>query len=179
MRASCARRRPTMETLVRYLSVGVLLAAGNPYVATAQPLSYWLGAYKLDGLSNYNACLNQVYGFRETLIADRLAEKLKVSNALKPDERAVWQANIDAFRAVPRDHKAFRAPDPKKPNLYMEGLTADEFRAITQMSTRFSQEVELTCMDKYPSASSRFEGDKSSAQKNLEARLRERMVEPT
>jgi hypothetical protein len=147
--------------------------------AAAQPLSYWLGAYKLDGLSNYTACMNEARGFRETLIADRLEEKLGVSAALTPAERDVWVANVTALRAVVRDHAAFRAPDPKNPNKYLDGLTEDEFRAIHSMSTRFSQEVELKCQDLYGDIAARSVGEKTESQRRLEAGLRARMVEPT
>jgi hypothetical protein len=164
----------------RSLPLLTVLATGCIAEAVgAQPLSYWLGAHKLDGLSNYNACMDEAFGFRETLLADRLEEKLGVSSALTPAEREVWVANVAALRAVVRDHAALRAPDPKNPNQYLDGLTEDEFRAIHSMSTRFSQEVELKCQDLYGDIAARSVGEKTESQRQFEARLRARMVEPT
>jgi hypothetical protein len=151
----------------------------SPQIAVAQPLSYWLGAYKLDGLRTYKNCMDASYGFRETLIADRIEQRLAISTALKPDERAVWQADIDALRAVPRNHAAFRGPDRERPQHYLDGMTADEFRAIQSMATRFQQEVQLSCEQKYGDIARKRDGETTASQAQFEANLRAKFVEPT
>jgi len=165
------------STLAAVTTVAAASLFGPP-TATAQPLSYWLGAYKLDGLRTYKNCMDESYGFRETLIADRIEQRLAVSDVLKPDERAVWQADIDALRAVPRTHTAFRGPDRERPQHYLDGMNADEFRAIHSMATRFQQEVQLSCEQKYGDIA-RKNGETTSSQAQFEANLRAKMVEPT
>jgi len=163
----------------RHAVVAVLLCSClGTDAALAQPLSYWLGAYKLDGLSTFAACQNQARGFRETLMADRLGKKLEISTALTPAERKVWQDDIAALRDVVDKHIAYKAPDPSKPQQYLDGFTTDEFRAIQQMSTRFSQEINLKCEQKYGDIASK-KGETTESAAKLQARMRATMVEPT
>jgi hypothetical protein len=147
--------------------------------AVAQPLSYWLGATKLDGLRTYADCQNQARGFRETLMADRLGKKLEVSKSLSAAERKVWEDDIAALRAVVDKHIAYKAPDPSKPQQYLDGFTADEFKAIQSMSTRFSQEINLSCEQKYGDIARKKDGETTESQARYEANLRAKMVNPT
>jgi hypothetical protein len=156
----------------------VVLTIFSSGAAVAQPLSYWLGAAKLDGLSNYTACQNQARGFRETLMADRLAKKLAISTALSADERKVWQDDIAALHAVVDKHIAYKAPDASKPQQYLEGFTQDEFRAIQGMTTRYTQEINLSCEQKYGDIARKKDGETTDSQAKLEARMRKNMVEP-
>jgi hypothetical protein len=158
--------------------LAVLCLLVGSQAAFAQPLSYWLGAYKLDGLRTYADCQNKARGMRETLMADRLDKKLAISTALTADERKVWQDDIDALRAVVAKHIAYKAPDPKKPDQYLEGFTTDEFRAIQSMSTRFSQEVNLTCEQLYGDIARKKTGETTESQARYEAGLRAKMVQP-
>ncbi len=159
----------------------VLAALGilfGPQAVFAQPLSYWLGAYKLDGLRTYTDCQNKARGMRETLMADRLEKKLGISSALNADERKVWQDDIDALRAVISKHIAYRAPDAKRPDQYLDGFTKEEFRAIQLMSTRFSQEVNLTCEQLYGDIARKKVGETTESQARYEAGLRAKMAQP-
>ncbi len=151
----------------------------GPRAAFAQPLSYWLGAYKLDGLRTYVDCQNKARGLRETLMADRLEKKLMMSSSLNDEERKVWQDDIDALRAVVSKHIAYKAPDAKKPDQYLDGFTTDEFRAIQSMSTRFTQEVNLTCEQLYGDIARKKTGETTESQARYEASLRAKMVQPT
>lgn len=103
--------------------------------------------------------------------------RFAISAALKPEERAVWQADIDALRAVPRTHTAFRGPDRERPQHYLDGMTAAEFRAIQSMATRFQQEVQLSCEQKYGDIARKKDGETSAGQAQFEANLRAKMVE--
>jgi hypothetical protein len=158
--------------------IAALCALVGPHAAFAQPLSYWLGAYKLDGLRTYTDCQNKSRGFRETLMADRLEKKLAVSNSLNAEERKVWQDDIAALRAVVDKHIAYKAPDSKKPDQYLDGFTIDEFRAIQSMSTRFTQEVNLSCEQLYGDIARKKTGETTESQARFEAGLRAKMVQP-
>jgi hypothetical protein len=156
----------------------IVLGVFGSRAALAQPLSYWLGAAKLDGLKNYTDCQNQARGFRETLMADRLDKKLAISTALSAEERKVWQDDIAALRAVVDKHIAYKAPDPSKPQQYLEGFTQDEFRAIQGMTTRYTQEINLSCEQKYGDIARKKDGETTASQAKLEANMRKNMVEP-
>ncbi len=114
-------------TIARSLSRGVIVVVSLlPLAALAQSRSAGLGATQLDGLKPFTDCLEKVKGHHEHLIADRLAAKLAVSPALTAEERAVWQRDIDALRAVTPQKPTLTAPDPKDPQHYLLGLSDQE-----------------------------------------------------
>ncbi len=101
-----------------YVFVPVVLIAVSlgvvPHTSFAQSLSSALGAGHLDGLTKLANCQRPIMGHRERLIADRLDAKLAVSPTLTPQERSIWQADIEALRKVDYAHP-YTAPDPKNP----------------------------------------------------------------
>jgi hypothetical protein len=162
--------------LPKLLAVAACLAAG-PQVAFAQPLSYWLGATKLDGLRTMVECQNKVAGFLEGLMADRLDKKLAMSSALSAAERKVWEDDIKALRVVANEKTPYKAPDSSNPNHYLDGFTEKEFQAVHSMNTRFGQEVNLECEQRYGDISSRT-GETTEGHARYLAGLRARFVEP-
>jgi hypothetical protein len=158
-------------------SVVVLCCPGN--AGAQQKVSDWLADQGLPAFKNYTECMAATNGHLESLFADRLEAKLGVSNALKPEEREVWQADLDALRAVANEHHAYRAPDAKHPDQYLDAFTDDEFRAIHSMNTRFGQDLQLACEDKYGDMAYTKKNGKSDSQKQYEAQLRSKLIEPT
>ena len=108
----------------------VVLASAVQLCANAQSLSSALGATKLDGLKDLTDCTNQSKGYRERIIGDRLAAKLAMSPALTAEERAVWQADIDALHAVTPQRPDFVPPNAREPQHYFLGLTDSEQQAL-------------------------------------------------
>lgn len=158
---------------------GVALALCLSSAATlAQAPSAGLGATRLDGLTPFTDCLEKVKGHREHLIAGRLAARLAMSTALSARERAVWQGDIDALRAVTPKKPNFAPPDPKDPQHYLMGLTDAEQQSINSMSNRFSQETNLECERKYGGMTRYSPGSDQSAQRRYEEQLRANMGTP-
>lgn len=85
----------------------------------------------------------------------------------------MWQDNIDALRDVVTKRTAFRPPNRDNATQYLEGLNQDQLRAIQEMTTRYTQEINLSCEQKYGSMSRTRDGEVSSAQTHLEARMRD------
>jgi hypothetical protein len=167
-------------TIARSLSRGAIVVVSLlPLAGFAQSRSAGLGATQLDGLKPFTDCLEKVKGHHEHLIADRLAAKLAVSPALTAEERAVWQRDIDALRAVTPQKPAFTPPDPKDPQHYLLGLTDDEQVSINSMNSRFSQETNLECEQKYGGMTRFSPGSDQSASRRYEQDLRANMVTPT
>ena len=119
----------------------VVLCSGVALCANAQSLSSALGATKLDGLTNLTDCTNQSQGYRERIIGERLAAKLAISSALSAEERAVWQADVDALKAV-KPGSPFVPPNAKEPQHYLLGLK-DELRVRREGEGLLGPPVEL------------------------------------
>jgi hypothetical protein len=157
------------RSLLQGCAVVVSLA---PLVAFAQ------GATQLNGLKPFTDCLERVKGHQEHLTADRLDAKLAVSTALTAEERAVWQRDIAALRAVTPQQPTFKAPDAKDPQHYLLGLTDGEQVSINSMTSRFSQETNLECEKKYGGMTRYSPGSDQSGQRRFEADLQANMVTP-
>lgn len=144
----------------------------------AASLSSQLGATKLDGLDKFNECMNESYGYREKLIADRLELKLANSPAVPPEERGQWLAEINALRRVYQERRPFQAPNPSKPQQHLLGLTGPEQQAINSEFARFSQEVHLKC-EKTQGGMLRYNGAGTdmSSQTRYEDSLRAKMTQ--
>jgi hypothetical protein len=156
--------------IVRSCFPGLIVVAGLvPCGAFAQ------GATQLNGLKPFTDCLEKVKGHHEHLIADRLAAKLAVSAALSAEERAIWQRDIEALRAVTPQKPNFAAPDPKDPQHYLLGLTDEEQVSINSMNSRFSQETNLECEQKYGGMTRFSPGSDQSGQRRYEEQLRAQM----
>lgn len=112
--------------------------AAEPY---CPPGSAICSSHVLDKLV---ACQSSVAGKLEHLAADRLEKKLKISPKLNARERAVWQADITALRAVGYE-KPYQPPDPKNSLQYTNGLTRDEYTAIQTTFVRYRQQVFINC----------------------------------
>ena len=166
-------------TIARSLSRGAIVVVSLlPLAGFAQSRSAGLGATQLDGLKPFTDCLEKVKGHHEHLIADRLVAKLAVSSALTAEERAIWQRDIDALRAVTAQKPTFTPPDPKDPQHYLLGLTDDEQVSINSMNSRFSQETNLECEQKYGGMTRFSPGSDQSASRRYEQDLRANMVTP-
>lgn len=110
-----------------------------------------LGAGCLNALEPFAACQAKMYGYQERLIADRLEKKLAISPKLNAKERAVWQGDIVALRAVTYEHR-YQPPDPKRPLQYLDGLTEKEQIAATSMNARNRQQIFIKCEQEHPNA---------------------------
>jgi len=144
-----------------------------------QPVEDWLADQGLKAFKNLKECQDDAFAILESLMADRLEAKLAISTALTPEERAIWQADIDALRAVRRDRVPYAGPESVRPNQYLDGFTNEEFNAIHSMNTRYGQEVNLLCESKYGDMAFTVRDGKSESQQAYEAQLRARMIEPT
>lgn len=153
----------------------VVLSSGVSLCGHAQSLSSALGATKLDGLTNLTDCTNQSQGYRERIIGERMAAKLAISSALTADERAVWQGDIDALKAV-KPGSAFVPPNEREPQHYLLGLTDGEQQALNSTATRYMQEVNLECEKKYGGMTRYSPGVDQSGQKRYEEQLRANMT---
>ena len=156
----------------------LLLASLVSPCARAQSLSSALGATKLDGLKDLTDCTNQSKGFRERIIGDRLAAKLAMSSALTAEERAVWQADIDALHAVTPQRPDFVAPNAREPQHYLLGLTDGEQQALNSTATRYMQEINLECEKKYGGMTRYSSQADQSGQRRYEEQLRASMMTP-
>lgn len=96
------------------------------------------------GVQALAQCNDQTVGYMQTLIADRLDAKLAQSPELTADQRAIWQRDIAALRAV-KPGRGYRAPDAADPQHFLLGLTDAEQRAINSMQIRRVQEVQIEC----------------------------------
>jgi hypothetical protein len=159
-------------SLARALLQGCVVVSFAPLVAFGQ------GATQLNGLKPFTDCLEKVKGHQEHLTADRLDAKLAISTALTAEERAAWQLDIAALRAVTPQHPTFKAPDAKNPQHYLLGLTDEEQVSINSMTSRFSQETNLECEKKYGGMTRYSPGSDQSGQRRFEADLRANMVTP-
>jgi hypothetical protein len=170
-----------MKTItVRVLFTGFVVAAGLvPLTGFAQSRSAGLGATNLDGLKPFTDCLERVKGHREQLIAARLDAKLAVSTALNAQERAAWQRDISALRAVTPQQPNFVPPDAKDAVHYLSGLTDAEQVSINSMTSRHSQEINLECEQKYGGMTRYSPGSDQSGQRRFEDQLRADMVTAT
>ncbi len=164
----------TARPLILSVALAVLPAAG-----LAQSLSSALGANNLDGLTKFSDCMNQTAGYRERTIGDRLAAKLAQSPALTAEQRAVWQAEIDALRAVTVASPKFNPPNERDPQHYLLGLTDAEQQAINSMVIRKGQEINLECEQKYGGMTRYSPTSDQSGQKKYEDELRSKFVTPT
>jgi len=164
-------------TVLASLVGSIVLAFGLPLCAHAQSLSSALGATKLDGLTNFADCTNQSQGYRERIIGERIAAKLAVSSALTAEQRAVWQADADALRAV-TPQAQFVPPNARDPQHYLLGLTDAEQQSLNSMATRYMQEINLECEKKYGGMTRYSPGSDQSGQKRYEEQLRANMVTP-
>ncbi len=149
-----------------------------PLTGFAQSLSSSLGAGQLDGLEPFAECLERVKGHREQLIATRLDAKLAISTALNAEERAAWQRDIAALRAVTPQQPNFVPPDAKDEVHYLLGLTDAEQVSINSMTSRFSQEINLECEQKYGGMTRYSPTSDQSGQKAYEEQLRADMATP-
>jgi hypothetical protein len=160
-------------TAIRSALSGLALALClSPAVTFAQSRSAGLGATNLNGLKPFTDCLEKVKGHRE----HRLAAKLAVSTALPADARAVWQRDIDALRAVTPQKPNYVPPDAKDELHYLLGLTDPEQQSINSMTSRFSQETNLECEQKYGGMTRYSPGSDQSGQRRFEDSLRADMV---
>jgi len=153
----------------------VVLCSGVALCANAQSLSSALGATKLDGLTNLTDCTNQSQGYRERIIGERMAAKLAISSALSAEERALWQADVDALKAV-KPGSPFIPPNAKEPQHYLLGLKDEEQQALNSTATRYMQEVNLECEKKYGGMTRYSPGVDQSGQKRYEEQLRSNMT---
>jgi len=167
-----------MITLRSALSGVVFGLCLLPAATLAQPQSAGLGATQLDGLKPFTDCLEKAKGHREHLIADRLAARLAMSTALSAEQRAVWQSDIDALRAVTPQKPNFVPPNPRDPQHYLMGLTDAEQQSINSMTSRFSQETNLECEKKYGGMTRYSPGSDQSGQRRYEEQLRADMGTP-
>ncbi len=124
-------------------------------------------------LDKFAACQEKMYGYQEHVTADRLEKKLAISPQLNAKERAVWQADIAALRAVTYAHR-YEAPDPKNELQYADGLTRQEQIAVTSMNARNRQKVFIECEQEHPNGLS----SPADEQKYI-ASLRAKMPEAT
>lgn len=108
-----------------------------------------LGAGCLNALDPFAKCQEKMYGYQERVIAGRLEKKLARSPQLNAKERAVWQADIVALRAVTYEHQ-YQPPDRKQPLQYLAGLTEQEQIAATSMNARNRQQVFIKCEQEQP-----------------------------
>jgi hypothetical protein len=164
-------------TIARSLFQGLIVVASlAPLTGFAQSRSADLGATNLNGLKPFTDCLEQVKGHREQLIAARLDAKLAVSTALNAAERAAWQRDIVALRAVTPQQPNFAPPDAKDPQHYLLGLTDAEQVSINSMTSRHSQEINLECEQKYGGVLRYSPTSDQSGQRRFEDQLRADMV---
>jgi hypothetical protein len=167
-------------TIARSLVAGFVVAVSlAPLTVAAQSRSVDLGATNLNGLKPFTDCLERVKGHREQLIAARLEAKLAVSTALNAQERAAWQRDIVALRAVTPQQPNFVPPDPKDAVHYLLGLTDAEQVSINSMTSRFSQEINLECEQKHGGMTRFSPGSDQSGQRRFEDDLRANMVTAT
>jgi hypothetical protein len=171
---TAAVRLPTASSLL----ISAALLAAVPATGFAQSLSAALGATKLDGLTNFANCQNQVAGFRERTTGERLEAKLAKSPALTAEQRAVWQADATALKAVTVAMPKFNPPNPKDPQHYMLGLTPAEQQSINSMVVRFGQEINLECEKKYGGMTRYSPTSDQSGQKKYEDSLRAKFITP-
>jgi hypothetical protein len=164
----------TRNNVVRTCFHAVVVAAAGAVACNA----FAQGATQLNGLKPFTDCLEKVKGHHEHLIADRLAAKLALSSALSGEERAIWQRDIDALRAVTPQQPNYKAPDPKDPQHYLLGLTDEEQMSINSMNSRFSQETNLECEQKYGGMTRFSPGSDQSGQRRYEESLRAQMGTP-
>jgi hypothetical protein len=151
-------------TFLASLLGSVVLASGVPLGGHAQSLSSALGATKLDGLKDMTDCMNVSHGYRERIIGERMEAKLAISSALTAEERAVWQADVDALKAV-KPGSAFVPPNERDPQHYLLGLTDAEQQALNSTATRYMQEINLECEKKYGGMTRYSPGSDQSGQK--------------
>ena len=167
-----------MRAKLSCLVVSTLVASA---IATnlAAPAAFAQSATQLgDYMDKLAACQRQTNGQSEHLMADRIEAKLAQSPALTPDMRSIWQAEIKALRATTPD-KPFVPPDPKNPQRYFLGLTAQEQQAINSMHNRAVQENQLACEKKYSTSMTRYSpGSDQSGQKKYEQGLASNMTTP-
>jgi hypothetical protein len=163
--------RPTLASIVG----SVVLAFGAPLYGNAQSLSSALGATKLDGLKDMTDCMNVSHGYRERIIGERMAAKLAISSALNAEERAIWQADVDALKAT-TPQSPFVPPKQRDPQHYLLGLTDSEQQALNSTAARYLQEVNLECEKKYGGMTRYSPGSDQSGQKRYEEQLRAKMT---
>jgi len=162
------------SALLLLVSIGVA-----PHTSFGQSLSSGLGATSIGpGITNFADCQNQVIGHREKLIADRMEAKLAKSSALTAEERAIWAADIQALRQVTPKQPNFKAPDAKNPQHYLLGMTDDEQVSINSMHSRYSQENNLACEQKYGGMSRYSSTADKSTQAQYEKDSRAQMQTP-